>query len=317
MNKNISREEHEKYCKKVLKKIKSQVAAFVFDVDGTIKSSSEPNYLPLKLIKKIVSSSKFVAIITASGVSALRKLAEPIVKLISENNYSIPVYFGVGNGVALYKLDNRGRHELYNYSLKINEVNNILEAWEIVMKKNNIKNSDLVEKGLTTFNEFLKKDWGEYIPNNYLSLSKKFVGKCFVEKLKATFVMPKNEVFSQEKFVAIMQREIDKIAGKGKYIIDMGDTTFSHVTQKPGMIPKLFALKRIIKELKLKKEQILTFGDMSFGNDRGLLIDSRLPYTFTNKYFAKPKLETPPFILPKSEPAPVGSVYKAVEFLLK
>lgn len=312
----MSRDRQEKYCQEVLKKIKPKIRAFVFDVDGTIKSSSEPECLPLELMKKIVSSGKFAAIITASGVSALEGLAQPIVKLISENNYSIPVYFGVANGVALYRLDNQGRHELYHYSLKIDEINNILEAWTIVMKKNKIKDADLVEKGLITFKEFLKKDWGGYIPEDYLLLSGKFAGKCFVEKLKATFVMPRNEVFSQEKFVATMQEEIDKIAGRGKYIIDMGDTTFSHVTQRPGMIPKLFALKRIIKELKLKKEQVLTFGDMPFGNDKGLLIDSHLPYTFTNKYFDKPNIKNPPFVLPESEQTPIKSVYKAVDFLL-
>lgn len=312
----MSRDKQEKYCQAVLKKIKPKVKAFVFDVDGTIKSSSEPDLKPLELIEKIVLNGKFVGIITASGVSALGGLAEPIVKLISEKNYSIPIYFGVANGVALYRLDNRGRHELYNYSLKIKEINSILKAWKIVMKKNKIKDTDLVEKGLITFNEFLKKDWGEYIPSSYLSLSEKFAGKCFIERLKATFVMPKDEVLSQEKFVAIMQKQIDKITGRGKYIIDMGDTTFAHVTQRPSMIPKLFALKRIMKELKLKKEQILTFGDMPFGNDKGLLIDNHLPYTFTNKYFTKANIKKPPFVLPKSEITPIGSVYKAVEFLL-
>ena len=312
----VHRVRHEKYCKEVLKKIKPKVGAFVFDVDGTIKSSSEPECLPLELIKKIVSSGKFAAIITASGVSALEGLAGPIGKLISENNYSIPVYFGVANGVALYRLDHQGRHELYNYSLKIKEIKNILKAWGIVMKANKIKDADLVERGLITFNEFLKKDWGKYIPGNYLSLSGKFAGKCFVEKLKATLVMPKNEVFSQGKFVMVMQEQIDKVAGRGKYIIEMGDTTFAHVTQRPGMAPKLFALKRIIRELKLKKEQILTFGDMPFGNDRGLLVDSRLPYTFTNKDLDKSNITNPPFILPESEQTPIESVYRAVDFLL-
>ena len=70
-------------------------------------------------------------------------------------------------------------------------------------------------------------------------------------------------------------------------------------------------------ELGLRDNQVLTFGDMPFGNDKGLLIDSNLPYTFTNKYFDKESIEIPPFFLPGSQSNPVKSVYKAVDYLLE
>ena len=130
-------------------------------------------------------------------------------------------------------------------------------------------------------------------------------------------VADKNAEAFAGKFVALMQEEIDRTAGRGKYIIDMGDTTFAHATRKPGMAPKLYALKRIQSELGLSDNQVLTFGDMPFGNDKGLLIDSNFPYTFTNKYFDKESIEIPPFFLPGSQSSPVKSVYKAVDYLLE
>ena len=313
MKENLDKMAHEAYCQEMLNKARSSVEAFVFDVDGTIKSSAEPDCSPIKLIEKIISNGKFVGLVTASGVSALEGLAGQLLKLAPVSL----IYLGIANGTALYKLDSKGKHELYRNPLSLEEVKGILRAWESVIKKNNLKEKDLVPKGLSTFNKFLEKNWGEYIPEDYLQLSGKFGGKCFVEELKATFVMPKDEVFSQKKFVALMQEEIDRTAGRGKYIIDMGDTTFAHATRKPGMAPKLYALKRIQSELGLSDNQVLAFGDMPFGNDKGLLIDSNLPYTFTNKYFDKESIEIPPFFLPGSQSNPVKSVYKAVDYLLE
>lgn len=297
-------------------KIQCNVKVFVFDYDGTIKSSSEPDCKPLELIQKIIRNNKFVGIITASGMSALGGLAEQIIDLLKKNNFTTPVYFGIANGMALYKLDKDGKNEIYNYPIDIEDIQKILEAWKNVMNKIEIKDEDLMEKGLNTFKDFLIKDWGESIPKDFLSLSKKYNGKCFVEKLKATFVMPKNEIFSQEKFISLMQEEINKVLGNEKFIIDMGDNVFAHTTKRPGMAPKLFALKKIMEDLNLKNDQVVTFGDMPFGNDKGLLIESGLPYTFTNKFIKKDRTETPPFILSGSELTPVANVYRAVENLL-
>ncbi len=316
MKVNIGRSEHEKYCKKILGLAKASIEAFVFDIDGTIKSSSEPDCLPLELVKRVINAGKLVGIVTASGVSALAGLAESLIKLSVENNLSAPIYFGIANGMALYKLDGKGREELYSLPLDADETNGIVQAWKLVVKKNGIKRADLAEKGLRVFDEFLKRDWGDYISNDLLKLSKKFNGRCFVESLKVTLVMPKSEVVPGDKFVVMMQTEIDRLLGKGKYIIDMGDAVFAHATKRPKMSPKLFALKRIKKELDLKDEQILSFGDMPLANDKGLLIDSQLPYTFTNKVIEGKALTEPPFLLPGSLRFPVASVYEAVEYLL-
>ncbi|MCX6727030.1 MAG: HAD hydrolase family protein, partial [Candidatus Shapirobacteria bacterium] len=261
-------------CLEVLEKAKNTVKAFVFDFDGTLKSSAEPECNPIELIEKILAAGKNVGIVTASGASALMGLGKQM-----KNGY-----LGIANGTALYKIDDRGLTEIYKYPVKTEDISVILDAWKKVIKENDIKETDLVEKGLNTFREFFVKDWGEYIPKNMIDMAKEYNGRCFVENMKITLVMPKKEVFSQEKFVALMQMELDKSFGTGKYIIDMGDTTFAHVTIFPGMVPKLSALKRIQKELGLRDDEITTFGDMPNGNDKGLLIDSKLPYTFTNKF---------------------------------
>lgn len=300
----------------ILNNIKTNIKAFVFDFDGTIKSSKEPECLPIELIKKIIINNKSVGIVTASGVSALSGLAEQIIKLCVENNFTSPVYLGIANGVALYKLNSNRKEELYNYSISLDDTKKIIEAWKNVINKIEIKDEDLMEKGLNTFKEFLIKDWGEYIPDEFLSLSKEYSGKCFVEKLKSTFVMPKNDVFSQNKFIVLMQEELDNYLGEGKFIIDMGDDVFAHVTYKPNMAPKLFALRKIMEDFGLKDDEIVVFGDMPFDNDKGLLIDSALPYTFTNKSIGEKEPKNPPFVLAGSELTPVASVYKAVDDLL-
>jgi len=306
----------EDFTNQILKKIKPLVKAFVFDFDGTIKSSAEPDCVPLDLIKKIIEKDKRVGIVTASGVSALSGLAEQIVKLINENNFVDFVYLGIANGMALYKLGKNGKQELYNYSIDLDESRKILEAWKNVFEQIGVKGEDLMEKGLNTFREFINKDWGEFIPSEYLDLSRECNGKCFIEKLKVTFVMPKNEVFEQEKFIGLMQEELNKVLGEGNFIIDMGDNVFAHVTKRPGMAPKLFALNKIREELNLTDEEVVTFGDMPFGNDKGLLIDSGLSYTFTNKFIDEKVINSPPFVLSGSKLTPVANVYKAVEFLL-
>jgi len=300
----------------ITERIKNKINAFIFDFDGTIKSSAEPDCVPLDLIKKIIERGIHVGIVTASGVSVFNGLAEQIIELIKENNFTTPVYLGIANGIALYKLDRDGRKEIYNYSIDLDDIKKILEIWKNVIAKIGIKDEELMEKGIKTFKEFLISDWSEFIPNELLSFSKQESGKCFVEKLKITLVMPKNEIFKQDKFINLIQVELDRVLGSGNFVIDMGDDVFAHITKKPNMAPKLFALKRIMKDLDLDVDQVVAFGDMPLGNDKGLLIDSGLPYSFTNKIYKKKNNINPPFVLLNSELTPVASVYKMVENLL-
>jgi len=286
-----------KDVKRILEEIKPKIKALVFDFDGTLKSSSEPECNPMELVDKIVAGNKSVGIVTASGVSALMGLGKQLKK----------AYLGIANGMALYKIDDKGIAEIYKYP--VGNVDEIISAWQKVMKEISVDESGLVEKGLKIFREFLVKDWGEYIAKELIEKAAPYEGKCFMEELKVTVVMPRDEIFFQEEFIKLMRNALGD-----KYVVEMGDTTFAHITRYMGMAPKLFALRRIQQELGLDDNEIVTFGDMPNGNDRGLLIDSKLPYTFTNKLVDG--VPTPPFVLPGSEIKPIASVYKAVKNLL-
>ena len=124
MNGNINKKGHENYCKKVLNKARSLVKAFVFDFDGTIKSSREPDLSPIKLIEKIISHNKSVGIVTASGAFALESLAGQLLELAPVS----PIYLGIANGTALYRLDSNGKYELYRQPLDLDEVKGILQS---------------------------------------------------------------------------------------------------------------------------------------------------------------------------------------------
>ncbi|MFA6533488.1 MAG: hypothetical protein WCT22_05880, partial [Patescibacteria group bacterium] len=121
----LNRLVNEDFTGEIVKKLKGKIKAFVFDFDGTLKSSAEPECNPVVLIEKIVSSNKSVGIVTASGVSALIGIAKQLKK----------AYLGIANGMALYKIDDQGITELYQYPIEIQEIRKIIEGWKNVMDK--------------------------------------------------------------------------------------------------------------------------------------------------------------------------------------
>ncbi len=249
---------------------------FVFDIDGTIKSSVESKYKPIELIKKILLKSKNVVLITDSGASAFLGIIQEINKLLNENNIEKSVFIGIGNGVGLYEITKNEIKKLYQYCLEKNDILKILEVYNSVIAENRIEKNFFIKKGVTIFNEFLLKDWTNTIPSDYILSSKTYGGKCFIEPLKITFVMPEDSIVSQRLFIQEIQ-ECLNVAFKKQYcIIEKGDDIFAHTTIYPNMSPKLFALLKIKERLKTTDAEIACFGDTPDGNDRGLLIDSKL-----------------------------------------
>lgn len=310
---------HEKYAQTMLEKAKPHVKAIVMDQDGTVKGGDDPRYQKAnvaELLQKIVRGGKYPGIITASGASALKSFS-PMNNFYSQEKISIPTFIGIGNGTALYRFDTAGRSEIYNHGLTLNEVKAIVKVWQNVYESLGIRESDLQPKGLTTFKKFMVMDWTVYIPDDYLKIFKRYDGRCFTEQIKVTVVFPSWDADKQRKLVKQMQTELDKNFGKNKYLVSRGDENFLHITHTFEVDPKLFALQTIMKDLGLTPKQVVAIGDLPLDNDKGLLVDSKLPYTFTNRYFGKKDLDKPPFILPGSFQSPVGSVYRAVEFLLK
>jgi len=303
---------------KVLEKAKKTVSAIVMDQDGTVKGGDDPKYKKAdvgELLKKIARKNKYPVIITASGASVLKSFTS-LKDFYQQEKKSYPTFISIGNGTALYRFDQKGRMELYNLGLSLKEVKTIVEVWKKVYQELKIQETDLKTKGLETFKKFMATDWAGYIPKEYLLIFKQYNGRCFTEKIKVTVVFPDWEEKKQRILVKKMQSELDKTLGKKKYLASRGDDAFLHITHTFKIDPKLYTLRKIMSELNLKKENVVVFGDMPLDNDKGMMIDSKLPYAFTNKKIPNWDYRRPPFALPGSEESPVGSVYKAIDYLL-
>ncbi|MDP2741607.1 MAG: HAD hydrolase family protein, partial [bacterium] len=316
--KKYSRQEKEQYCQEVLKKAKSTVTAFVMDQDGTVKGGEDLQYKKAdvaEFLQKIARKGKYPSIITASGVSALKSFFS-LETFYAKENIDVPIFIGIGNGAALYRFDKNGRGEIYNNELTVEETKAVIKIWEKLYASLDINESDLQPKGLETFRKFITTDWQGALPEEYLDVSKEHDGACFTEKIKTTVVFPEWDEEKQRGLVKKIQEALDKDLGLNKYAAVRGDDTFLHITRAFDVDSKLFALRKIMEELKLKDENIAVFGDMPFDNDKGLLIDSGLPFSFANRDIDKENLNEPPFVLPGSSESEVGSVYKAIDYLL-
>lgn len=313
-----TRQKHEQYGQKILEKAKLTAVAFAMDQDGTVKGGGDLQYKKAnvaELLQRIVGCGRYPAVITASGVSALKSFSS-LNDFYSQKRIPIPTFIGIGNGAALYRFDISGRAEVYNYSLTLEEVKAIISVWEKTYQELGIRESELQPKGIKTFKGFMNTDWKGDIPEEYLDIFRQYNGRCFTEKIKVTVVFPKWTISRQRNLVKQMQTALNSALGPERYLASRGDDTFLHITHTFNVHPKLFALQKFMQELGLKEQNLVAFGDMPLDNDRGLLIDSGLPYTFTNQYFEKKDIQTPPFILPGSLKSPVGSVYKAIDYLL-
>lgn len=305
--------------KTLLKKAKATVSAIVMDQDGTVKGSDDPKYKKAnvaELLQRIARAGKYPAIITASGASALKSFSS-MINFYAQEQISTPTFIGIGNGTALHRFDIDGRTEIYNHGLTLDEERAIIGTWEKIYKTLDIKEFDLQPKGIETFQKFMEADWTSYIPPAYIELFKQYGGRCFTEPIKVTVVFPVWEAERQRELIKQIQTGLDKRLGKNKYIAQRGDDTFLHITHSFNIDPKLFAIETIMKELDLRDENVVAFGDMPLDNDRGMLIDSKLPYTFTNKKIPNWDYRKPPFVLPGSDKSAVGSVYQAIDYLLR
>lgn len=303
----------------ILEKAQKTVEAIVMDQDGTVKGGDDPAYKKAdvaELLKKIAKANHYPIVITASGASALKSFSS-LIEFYKQEKKVKPAYVSIGNGTALYRFDKRGKSEIYNLGLSLDEVRKIVEVWKKVYGDLNIKETDLKVKGLETFRKFMTTDWTGYIPEKYLAVFRQYDGRCFTEEIKVTVVFPDWDDEKQRSLVKKLQNELDKTLGKKKYLAVRGDDTFMHIIHTFKIDPKLYTLKKIMAKLKLKKTNVAVFGDMPFDNDRGMMVDSKLPYTFTNKPYKELKVDKPPYLLPGSSESAVGSVYNAINSLIR
>lgn len=303
-----------------LNAIKKNIVCIIFDYDGTLQSSLEKKYdhkTALYLIREIIEKGKIPVIITARGATALQIFEKSILALSSLDK-TIPIFLGLGNGTALYRFSQGKKETVYNYGLKSSEIRQIISVWKKVYKDFGFRDFDLHPQGLETFRQFLKENWVSYIPTNIFNICKKYNGRCFTENAKVTIVLPK-DTQKHSLILSTIEKELNKkfAAHKKKYQVRRGDLIYAHITHTFDIDPKLYALQSVMEKLKLSKNQVAVFGDMPQDNDKGFLVDSGLPYAFTNDpTFTKKDIGTSPYILSNSKTSPVEAVYKAITFLL-
>lgn len=308
---NSSLQKHFELTEAKLKEARQTVKLFALDYDGTIYDGLDYKQdETLALIEKILAKGKLVTLITARATTVLKTIVPPLQEFLLEKKIVAPIFVAGGNGTVLHELKENQLIQIYNYGLSISEISQAVDSWQKVFGKFKISGSDLSEKGLETFQQFLKDDWTGYIPNQIFKLCQPYKGKIFTEEAKVTFVLPKDKTL-HKKIIRNIQMDLSK-----KYSVAAGDEIFAHITKRLGKDGKVIAIKTILKSLELKENQIATFGDMPDGNDKGLL---SFPYSFTNsEEFIKIKkdLQKPPFVLPDLNVIPIARVYKAIDYLL-
>lgn len=292
-----------------LKEVKPKCQLFAMDYDGTLADGEKyKKEDAINLIKEILAKGKTPAFITARAATAVKTFVPPLEEHYKQNPESGPTFIAGGNGTVLYRLDAKTIKQIYNNGLSLAEVKDIVEKWQQYATKNLLVES-LSEKGLITFQKFYGETWDHLIPEEVLNIGRPHEGRIFTEEAKVTFVFPK-DVSRHEQIVADMQQLIGE-----NFSVAAGDKDFCHITKRLAEDSKVVAIKTILQELGLNENQVATFGDMPHGNDAGLL---SFPYSFTN-YAATAEnkaADKPPFILPGSDEDPVGSVYKAVRYLI-
>ncbi len=288
-----------------LNEAKGKVNLFAMDYDGTLADGEKyQKDDAISIIRQILAKGKTPAFMTARAATAVKTFVPPLEEFYRNNPESVAAYIGGGNGTVLYKIDAKGVERIYNHGLALDEIKSIVAKWENYATEHLLVN-ELSEKGLTTFKKFYADTWENLISDEVLNIGRPFEGRIFTEEAKVTFVFPK-DVNQHQKIVDDIQNLI-----REKFSVAAGDKDFCHITKRLNEDSKMVAVKTILKELGLEENQVVTFGDMPHGNDKGLL---SFPYSFTN--YVSASSNVPPFVLPGAETDPVGSVHKAIHFLI-
>lgn len=276
---------------KLLSEIKNKVKLFVFDYDGTIFDIQDKKFGHKKafsLIKNVLLKNNFCLILTARCASFLDKHIKNFEKVYKNNHIIKPIFIGGGNGSILYKYSNDGLIKIYDNGLSFAEAKKIMQLGTKIYDDLKITTADLNKLGIKIHRSFLKKNWLKLIPITFVKKNEFHKGICFSEEAKVAFVLPDN-IKIHKKIVDLFRNQTEQNLGN-KYSVVKGDDVFLQISHSFKIDPKLHALKIVIKKLKLNNEQVAVFGNMPEGNDKGILIDSRLPYVFTNlkvAYFHK------------------------------
>jgi len=280
-----------------LKKLKSSgVKLIAVDYDGTVFDRNNSKYnnpiKVIKLINEVVSNKIDFVLISARNTTlevGFRKLASQFCK---KNNKTLTFWRSGGNGMNLAKITFTKDPE----KIKIKKIySNFISDKDVkitldVYKKINIK---LDNNSCIFFKQFLNKKLPEdLVSAKYLKLMLPYDGAVFIENVKISFVLPSSKK-EQREIIKIFKKELEpyglNVGYGGLPFVDISKQLKRNGKKVDG---KLLAVKTIIKKLNINEKQVATFGDMPYGNDKGLL---SLPYSFILS---------------------VVSVYKAIKFLV-
>lgn len=308
-NKNME-QRHSELTKAKLEEAKPLIKLFGLDYDGTVSDTEHRLPEVSSLVEMILDKNKFIAFVTASAASMLKKIVPVLQELLGRRKPTVSIFVAGGNGTTLYEVKKDELIEIYNHGFDLPQVKRAVETGRSVYEKLGIGAADLADKGFQTFKKFLQDDWDGYVPAEIIDVCRPFNGELFTEQAKVTFVLPKDKSLHQK-----VVDELNEDLG-GEYRAAAGDDTYVHIIRKLKEDSKAVAIKTILEILGLEQNQVVTFGDMPTGNDAGLL---SFPYSFTNSdEFAdvKKDLQQPPYILLESDLTPVNRVYKTINYLL-
>jgi len=297
------------------KKLKNEIELFVFDYDGTIYDKYNNDYnhkRAFSLIKKVINNGCSCLVVSARCASFLHIQLQNLRALYNEKGEKKETYIGGGNGTMLFSFSKSGLSTLYENKLSFKEVTSIMKMGKKVYDKLKIDISDLNAEGMLTHADFLKTVWGQLIPKKFIALSKLYEGMCFCEEAKVSFVLP-NNLLLHDTILHLFKKEI-KLGLKGSYHIVRGDIIFLQISKTFPTDPKLHALNTIINKLKIALTKVAVFGNMPQDNDKGILISSHLPNTFTN---AKSDISNPPFYIDSHNRSSVAAVHHFVKRLIE
>lgn len=300
--------------KKVIEKVKPSVKLFALDYDGTIFDISDDRFdhkAAFALVSRILKKNKSVAVFSARCVTFLQIYQPLLTKLYSNNN--LPTfYFGGGNGSVLYQFSSNGIKMVYRLGLTDKEIKVLVEIIEKIYQELNINYSDLNKKGLRIHKEFFKKNWNGLVSISNLKLVKKHKGKYWAEEAKIAIVLPKNNK-THSKVIDKLQNNINKTLinnKKSRITVVKGDEIFIQVNRSFSTDQKLYSLNKVKQIGRLNDKEVVVFGNMPEDNDKGILIDSKLPFTFTNSN--KVIKTQPPYNVNHYGHSPVENVYKTI-----
>ncbi|HNY97517.1 MAG TPA: HAD hydrolase family protein [Candidatus Pacearchaeota archaeon] len=293
-----------------LAEAKKLIKLFGLDFDGTV-SDGVRYKLPeaMELFGEIISTGRSVAFITARAATAIKTLVPPMQEILAKQENPQICFVAGGNGTNLYEVKKDSLEQIYNHGMELPEIVRAVEIGKELYGKLGIINADLAQKGLDTFQKFLKDQWEGYIPSEIIDVCRPYNGELFTEEAKVTFVLPKDKN-RHTQLIAELNKELGS-----QYQALAGDETYVHITKKSAEDSKRTAIKTILKTMGLNEQQVVTFGDMPEGNDAGLL---SFPYSFTNSeaFAAKKIYSQPPYVLFDFESTPVTRVYKAIKYLI-